>query len=113
MSDGRGFRETVTFVECAARHALELFDHFDGQRRRAAIEDAYLVKSVLARAWMIEQRDVDRGHGRKVCGAVIADRREQSFDIVLRDQDLLRAAPRALKHADREAIDVKEGEHEQ
>ena len=62
---------------------------------------------------MIEQRDEDRRHRRKVGRPVVAQRRQQHLDVVLRDQDLPRAQPRAAHQADGEAVDVKVRDHEQ
>src|SRR5207253_8567858 len=56
---------------------------------------------------MVEQRDVYSGHCRKVSRMIIAYSVEQRFNIILGNQNLLRADPRSSHHADREAVDVK------
>src|SRR5438552_14964560 len=113
MRDRRSFRKAVTFVERAARHPLELLNHFDGQWSRAAVEGAHFVNAILFRLRMIEQRDVDRGHAGEESRAVIADRGQYDFNVVLRNQYLLHAAPDAFNHADSKAVDVKERNYDQ
>src|SRR2546429_447991 len=68
VSDRRGLCEAITFAECAPGQALELLDDFEGQGGRTAIEGAQSVHAVLFCFWMIEQRNVDGGDGRKIGG---------------------------------------------
>src|SRR5919198_346428 len=80
---------------------------------RAAVEDAHAVDAVILRLRVVEQGDVDRGHGGEVCGAVVAYRREQRLDVVLWGEHPPDAAPHPLYQADREAVDVEERDHQQ
>src|SRR6185295_17230444 len=56
MSCGRRFRQTVAFVERPTGALLELFDHFNGTRRAAGVEQPDLVETELLEARMAEQR---------------------------------------------------------
>src|SRR5215203_3520341 len=113
VRDGRSLGEPVSLLQSAARQPLELLDDLDRQRGRAAVEVAYLVEAVLLRPRVVEQRDVDGGDGREEGGLIVAYRVQQHLHVVLRDEYLLRAAPDALHHADREAVDVEVGDDEE
>ena len=113
VRDRRRFRQSVAFVQRPADPPLELLDHLDRTRRAAAVERA-------ARARGRTRRPADGSAATRTPSARRGSRsagnrgsRQHLLDVVLRNEDLQRADPEPVHHADGERVDVEVRDDEQ